>query len=387
MALASGNRVLDSAKKVLFPVAAIVLGTALPYLLVEGIFAVAHGGRAETSLSYRLYARWLAPLPVDEYDPRDPNTTMITDARQIEPLLAAMRANAVGLGNSPYRELKTYGASINGSDDGGCTIQRPNLRKVMAFLKSNQFNPFDQVTYFHDADQVLPPALEEFFRRYGFRRVHLTTNEFGERRTIPEVDTEAITLVAGDSVADGAMLDDAETIASRLQREDPAHRYVNLGISGVGSADIICALEKAGRRYRGRVDRLLYVFCENDFDPAAPYGTGADLIAWLRAFQKREEIPRVTLLYMPYIYNTVPEVTRIPGHSHYDFPTNRSEKENLLAAARAAGFAVVDFLDLANAERERYGSQFAPLALYLDHTHPSPLGVDRLLPPLSAALR
>jgi hypothetical protein len=354
---------------------ALLLGVVVPYVLAEGVYSLVHG----TSLAYELYLRRSADRAA-----QDPTLEMLTDVGEITAVLDLLEANGVGLGNSPFKHLRTEAAAING-EDHGCLIQKPNLRKTVSFLRSNLFNPFDQMTYFHDTDRQLPPQLTGLFARYGVRPVQLTTNQYGERLTLPRVESADKVLVAGDSIAQGAMLDDAETIPSRLQERDRSRQYVNLGIAGATSADIVCALERAAARYHAQIRELLYVFCENDFSDTARYGTPAELIGWLRAFQQREAIGRVILLYVPYIYNAVPEVTRIAGHSHRNLPTYRLAKQRLFALARQAGFEVVDFLDIANRERGAVGSQFAPLALYVDHSHPSRRGIDRLLPALLAA--
>ena len=104
-----------------------------------------------------------------------------------------------------------------------------------------------------------------------------------------------------------------------------------------------------------------------------------DVIAWLVAFKARERIDRVVLLYAPYIYNALPEVTRIRGHTHHDFPTFGTEKRALLSAARDAGFPTVDYVDITTAAQQEQGTQFAALALYLDQAHPSAAGVGRLV--------
>lgn len=346
----------------------------VPYLVAEGIYSLARG----TSLIYDRYLRWFA-----DSTPQDPRTEMITNVGEITALIDLLKTNGVGLGNGPFSALTTDAAAIN-REEGGCLIQKPNLRKTMSYLRSNLFNPFDQITYFYDTGRTLPPEVARFFARYGVREVHLTTNEHGERLTLPPIQSADKVLVVGDSVADGAMLDDSETIASQLQSQDRASQYVNLGISGATAADIVCALAKAAARYHGRIRELIYVFCENDFSDSLPYGAPQELIAWLGQLQQREGIERVILLYMPYIYNVVPEVTRLPGHSHRNFPTFHEQKRRLLALGGQAGFTIVDFLDVANAQRQAVGSQFAPLALYADHGHLSKLGVELLLPQLMA---
>jgi len=371
---APAGRLLRRAGRRLGVAALIVgLGVLVPYLVAEGIYSLAHG----TSLAYDRYLRWFV-------DPtaQDPSIEMITNVGEITALLDLLKTNAVALGNGPFSALRTDAASIN-RDEGGCLVQKPNLRKTMSYLRSNLFNPFDQVTYFYDVGRTLPPEVARFFARYGARELHLTTNEHGERLTLPSIQSVDKVLVAGDSVADGAMLDDSETIASQLQAQDRARQYVNFGISGAAAADVICALDKAVARYHGQIRELIYVFCENDFSDSKPYGTPPELIAWISQLRQREAIERVVLLYVPYIYNVVPEVTRLPGHSHRNFPTYYEQKRRLLALGRQAGFTVVDFLDIANAQRQAIGSQFAPLALYVDHTHPSKLGVELLLPRLT----
>jgi hypothetical protein len=214
--------------------------------------------------------------------------------------------------------------------------------------------------------------------------VHHTTNQYGERLTLPAVESEQIILIAGDSVANGVMLDDSETVASQLQAIDPAHQYVNLGISGATSADIQCALEKAATRYAGRVRELIYVFCENDFIESNAYGTPEELVDWLVEFKNRVGIDRVVLQYAPYIYNIVPQVTRVNGNPRRNFPTFRDEKRRLLRAAREAGFGIIDYVEIAKAEEEAVGSQFASLALFVDHAHLSRVGTQRLLPHYAA---
>jgi hypothetical protein len=43
------------------------------------------------------------------------------------------------------------------------------------------------------------------------------------------------------------MLNDSETLASRLQLRNPDKQYVNIGIGGADATDIQCALERASR--------------------------------------------------------------------------------------------------------------------------------------------
>jgi len=365
---------MPPSKRVLFPLLAVLLAFGVPYLLVEGVYSLRRGSQAGTSLTRELYARWFVDRRVPPYDAHDPSTRVITSASQFTPLMELLKANGVGMGNTPFEELKRDEVAINAVANG-CLVQKPNLRKTMGWLRSNAFNTFDQPTYFHDADRAMPVEISRFFERYGFRPVVLTTNADGERVTLPAVAASDVVLVAGDSVANGAMLEDAETIASLMQRDDRTRRYVNLGIGGAGPSDIRCALERAATRYAGRVRELVYVFCENDFKKS----TGRDVVDWLVAFKAREKIARVVVMYVPYIYNVLPEVTRVRGHTHRDFPTYGDEKRELLAAAREAGFATLDYADITTAVQYEQSTMFAALALFTDQAHPSPAGVERLV--------
>ncbi len=366
-----------------FPVVAVAFATLVPWLLAEGIRIVAKGSQAETSLARSFLANLARPAPPEAADPRDPASQMIVRVADIERLLPVMKENGVGLGNSPFSELKTEEASVN-TEQGECLEQKPNLRKKVTYLRTNLFNPFDQMSFFVDADRPLPPELQAFLDRYAFRIVRHTTNANGERVTLPEVDAGRIVLVAGDSVANGLAIDDSETLSSVLQRRDASRRYVNLGIARAAAADITCALERAAGRYRGRIDEVIYVLCENDFEQGGRYSSPDELVAWLDGFRRRENVARVRLVVQPLVYNTVPEVMRVRGHSHYDWPTFLDERTRVVDLARAKGFGTVDFVDVTAAERLRGGTQFAPLALYVDHAHWSPAGAERVADALAA---
>lgn len=366
-----------------FPVVALLGATVVPYLLAEGIYSLVKGTQAETSLAYSFLANRLAAAPPAEPDPDNPASLMITSEDQIEPLLGAMVASGVGLGNSPFSELKTEEASVN-SEQGECLEQKPNLRKKVGFLRGNLYNPFDQMTFFVDADRELPPELDAFFARYAFRIVRHSTNEFGERLTVPASGASRVVLVAGDSVANGLVLDDSETLSSVLQASDPTRRYINLGIARAAASDTACAMERAAGRNRGNIDEVIYVLCENDFEQGGKGSSPEELTAFLADFAAREKVARITLVSVPYIYNTVPEISRLRGHSRYGWPTFFEERTRTLELAHTRGFATLDFTDLTNAERELGQTQFAPLGLYVDHAHWSPLGVRKVVAALKA---
>jgi hypothetical protein len=237
---------------------------------------------------------------------------------------------------------------------------------------------FNPIVMFYDSDRQLSDRLQRFVERYGVRLTTFSTDEFGQRTTVPTVDRQDIVVIAGDSVAAGAMINDAETLASVLQRRDPQRRYINLGKGGAEAAEIRCNVELAAQRYPHRMRELIYVYCENDFDEDESMGTPEAVMTWLRQFVREQAIDRTTIVYAPYIFNVVPELTRVPGERGERFKDHADEKARLVALVREAGFAWADFGELALAEADARGTTFGALALYIDVVHHSSLGVERL---------
>jgi hypothetical protein len=362
--------------------ALVILVCLVVYLIGEGIFAIHPWQRSHRSLTYQVAQKVDGMLGRPE--PRF-FRPVLTDPEEIEALLDDMRAAGVGLGNSHYEQLRTREASTGDSVDG-CPQNRPNVDKTFTYLRTPLFEMFNPIVMFYDSDRELSEPLQRFVERYGIRLTTFTTDEFGQRTTVPNVDRDDTVFVAGDSVAAGAMINDDETLASELQRRDPRRRYVNLGKGGAEAAEIRCNVELAAKRYRN-VQELIYVYCENDFDDDESMGTPEAVMTWLREFVREQGIERTTIVYAPYIFNVVPELTRVPGERGERFKDHADEKARLLALVRDAGFAWVDFGELALAEADARGTPFAALGLYIDVVHNSPLGVVRLADALEAVKR
>jgi hypothetical protein len=307
----------------------------------------------------------------------------IADARELADLVGQFVEAGVGVGNTPYMESETDRAAMNTRADG-CHRPKPSQYKIAFFLRSPLFNPLDPITVFYDADQKLDDRLAAFFARYGNAPIFMSTNAEGERTTLPVVERPRKVVIAGDSVAFGAMIDDADTIASQLQARDPLRQYVNLGVAGTRADHIVCRLEAEVARYAGQIDELIYVYCENDFNPKFPYGTPEEMVAWLKDFAAREKIAKVTVVFAPYIYTIAPEVTRFDGYAGAVFPQRAREREVLIETAEAAGFRWVDIGVLAREEQVRQDTPFAFFALFVDHVHLSPAGVALLVDQLVA---
>ena len=353
--------------------AVVLLAAVLIVLIAEGIHAVVRFDEPDTSLTYQV-ADWLLSMSPQP----DPDWPELVDVAEIEPYLPQLKANAVGIGSSTFEELRTDEASINHVVNG-CLQMKPNLSKTMSYLRSELFNPFNPMFYFHDSARTLPGDLQAFLDRYSFRKLRLTTNAEGERITAPLIERADKVLIAGDSMAMSLGLSDEETLASQLQARDRSRQYVSIGIGGADPADILCALKRAGERYRGQIRGVIYPLSENDLADRKPFGRPEELIPALAEFQREHAIAEFTLVYMPYIYNAMPDVTRIRGHVEYLRRRPHEEKKALLAEARKAKFRVLDYTEVTDAERAAHGSQFAAFALFVDHAHLSALGNARLV--------
>ncbi len=153
-------------------------------------------------------------------------------------------------------------------------------------------------------------------------------------------------------------------------------------MSGANAAQIVCILGKAAHRYKGQIEELIYVYCENDLKSIhkhLPFGTPEEVIAWLKDFATTEGIANVIVVYAPYVYNVVPQYTRFRGAEGERFSTHAREREALAEQVRGAGFRYIDIADVALAEAARAKTQFGALAVFSDHVHLSPYGITRLV--------
>src|SRR5262245_9126133 len=96
----------------------------------------------------------------------------------------------------------------------------------------------------------------------------------------------------------------------RLQTRGGTRQYVNLGVPDASAAQIFCNLEKAMPRYQGQVDEIVYLYAEDDFAPGQSLGSANEVVAAIQGLVQQASISKVTLVYLPTLYNIVPELTR-----------------------------------------------------------------------------
>lgn len=355
-------------------------------LIAEGANAVLRWQHLDGSITYNAYLllKTTFQRPRAAAAAADPPYTRMLTRSMMDPLIPKLKTLGAAVGNSPYDDLVTAAAALN-TVEGGCIVQKPNLRKTMTYLRTNMFNPLDPPTLFYDTDKTLDADTAALVREYGLRQITYTTNARGERTTVPPTSADRVVLIAGDSVANGSMVGDAETLASQMQARDPTRRYINLGIGNAAASDIVCALERAAERYGASIDELIYVYCENDFEPEQALGHPDAVLDWLSGFVRDAYIGKVIVVYAPFIYNIVPQLTRFRGYRRGRAKTFAEERAQLRQRVVDAGFGYLDIAEVALAEIERRKTQFAALSLFVDHIHLSPYGTARVIDALERA--
>ena len=186
---------------------------AVSCLLIEGIHSITRWDHLGKSLSRTGYEWAKGRLGPEQGF----GESVVLREEQFEELLVAFRESGVGLGNTPYSELVVEASAIN-FQEGGCLRLKPNQRKSTRWLRTLLFEPFNKVAASFDQDRDLADEVDDFLGQYSDRSNEIETNATGERVTVPASDQRGIALVAGDSVAFGAGVSNADTLASQLQR-------------------------------------------------------------------------------------------------------------------------------------------------------------------------
>jgi hypothetical protein len=335
------------------------------------------------SVAYKAYG-WLGDSGAetskgDQASDDLPLYQRLATKKQIEALLPGFVKEGVSIGDVPktgiYKSLMKD-SSVTGRSSDGCLVNKPGVHETMVPLRSNEYRAFGMPTLFFDTDAKLSDSTKAFLARYGVRPVTLNINEFGERKTVPAIDSSRKVLVAGDSVAFGTTIDDADTIASQLQQRDPARQYVTIAVPGAAASDVICGIEASLARYHGQIDGLVYVYSHTDFDNKAKYGRPEEVLSWMKEFVEREHIGDVTVVLTANMRSIAPQFTRAVVA-----PKFRPEQTRALRAGTlAAGYRFISVAELGRAEADLRKTDLAAFSLFMDAWgHLSPHGISRVV--------
>lgn len=302
---------------------------------------------------------------------------IITDEAQITALIPKMIEASVGLINSPYPETQTDRSRLT-RPDGTCESPKVNLDETSFFLRANLFEPLAPIAVHHPRNAKLAPELVKLFQDYGRGAHRLTTNPKGERVTVPFLEGPRKVLVAGDSPAFGTLLDDADTLASRLQAKDGTRQYVNLGIPDASAEQILCNLTRATARYQGQVEEIVYLYSEDDFAAGQKFGTPEEVVTAIKELVRNGPAAKVSVVYMPSLYNIVPELTRYRGYAGERMPNPQAEGEQLKRQVSDAGFTWIDMGEIALERSRIQGNPFSVFDNFADPKNLSAQGIGNL---------
>lgn len=254
---------------------------------------------------------------------------------------------------------------------------KPNLNKECSHLKSLLYDK--PLGYSANRGDMQKENVHDFLNKYSINKSYYRTDENGDRVTVPEVNTDKIVLVIGDSIGFGLMLNDEETISSLLQQRDQRVKYINACVPGCDAEDNLKRLRQKLAEYGPRVVGVIYVHCENDFTPlATPEYIASNLSNLLESNNLKYKI----FIYQQYTYRTMPDVAR---KKLEELIKMNSLKLRTLDIVKNNGFFVIDFYDIVGQYRKEKRSLLAGFALYIDHSHFSREGirvlVSRIPPP------
>jgi hypothetical protein len=303
---------------------------------------------------------------------------VVSDEEQIKSLIPKMVEAGIGLSTLSYAQTQTERARLT-IENRECISPKANLDKTVLFVRSTLSEPLDPIIAFHDRTTALSPELSLFFQDYGYGAHTLTTNALAERVTVPLVEQPRKVVVAGGSAAFGLLLDDANSLASRLQKRDNSRQYVTLAVPEGSAEQVICNLTKAIPRYRGQVDELIYFYSEADLDSGDRLGTPEEVISALKNLAQNESIGKVTIFYSPLIYSLAPQFTRYRGYASDLLPNRQGIKDRLKKIVAGAGFGWLDVGEVALEASKAQGTEFSVLNNFADDRNLSLQGMNKLV--------
>jgi hypothetical protein len=303
---------------------------------------------------------------------------VISDDEQVKPLIPKLVDAGIGISTPAFAQTQTERARLTIANRE-CISPKANLNKTLTLLRTTLSEPLDPIFAYYDRNASLSPELTLFFQDYAYGAHALTTNALGERVTVPAVEQQRKVVVAGGSAAFGLLVDDANSLASRLQKRDNTRQYITVAVPEGSAEQAICNLKTAISRYNGQVDELIYFYSEADLDSGERLGTPEDAIAAIKNIAANEGIGKVTIYYSPLIYSLAPQYTRYRGYASDSLPNRQAIKERLRKIVAGAGFGWLDIGDVALDASKADGTEFSVLNYFADDRNLSLKGMNKLV--------
>ena len=250
----------------------------------------------------------------------------------------------------------------------------PGSRIYADILKTEQpYNIDPPVLYRTQKLDELSARVQEWVSKESRLSYSYGIDSNGRRNTLPLVSAEKKLLIVGDSVAFGVGVDDADTVASKLQELlGDGYAVVNAGVGGYTGRQVFKMADKLSKEqhYAG----LIYIACQNDFIYADDWN--AEMRTVLQDFESladRFDHPPIVVLET-YLEYSLQDFFMDEGWGKKKLRKTDELRVETQEQAAKLGFVYSDWSDDVSAFSEREKSIFAPFALYVDHTHLSPRG-------------
>ncbi len=305
-------------------------------------------------------------------------TRYVAAEKEIRDLYPSFLKDGIAFGNSPFIELIQPVTESIVRDKDGVLVNLPNHTYEVAFGRYKIGDSWDPILYKDNHPEKANSAeTEAFVKKHLFKATSATHDADGHRITLPASNSQDIVIVMGDSVAYGAAVNDADTLASQLQVLHPEHKFVNAGVGGSGTPDNLQRLEIELKRYGSAVKSVIYLLCENDWnDDDTPDKLAEGLVKVLDAGGVKDRV----FIFTQYIERAMPDLVR--GTKETDYRRFMNDKartfELLKEKSKDTPMALVDWTKILDDHRQQSGSVFSGLGLYVDHCHLSPEGLKML---------
>ncbi len=256
---------------------------------------------------------------------------------------------------------------------------RPNIRFSGDVLRTRLAWNLTPPMLYLPVESQIPPAVAEYLRKYSRLRFSVSTDGQGLRVTVPAVVAARRVLMVGDSVTFGVGVDDADTIASRLQRRlGDRVQVINAGVGGYDGNMVVkmaAILLAAAPTWQ-----LIYVACQNDFMVRGEADWRKPAAEDLRALAKlagRSERPIIVVLH-EYLEYFARDLLGREGWPEDDISRTDMLRAFMREECQRCGFRFLDWHDIVSAAAAGDRTIFAFFSFYTDHGHLSPRGNELL---------
>lgn len=253
------------------------------------------------------------------------------------------------------------------------SVLRPNV-SIDAFMLTSPraINLDPPVMFLRRGDyEKLSEATRQWVDENTRMRRQVSTDADGHRTTLPPVSQSTKVLVVGDSVPFGVSVNDADTVASQLQkRGEQKFQVVNAAVGGYSNDQVLQVVE----REFDRTDyaAIVYVACQNDFMLSEDWA--AEVPPTFAKLKQLADGRPVVILLHTYLQPNIAPILLEFGWEQDMLDKTQAIRDAARQSSAQHGFTHLDWTDIVRQYREEAGTVFSPFALYVDHCHLSAAG-------------